>query len=62
MFDHTTDLKLLGKITLSQSKKNVLKSFASYQMNDHFKKLFMTPVCKLETKRERERPFKTIQV
>lgn len=29
-------------------------------MNDHFKKLFMTPVCKLETKRERDhsKPFK----
>lgn len=31
-------------------------------MNDHFKKLFMTPVCKLEREKERERghskPFK----
>ena len=60
MFDHNTGLNLLGKITLFKSKINVLKYLAYFQMNDHLKKLFTIPVCKLE--REREGPFKTIQV
>jgi hypothetical protein len=48
-------LNLLDKITLSQSKvkcADLLKSFASQQMNDHSEKLLVHLVCILEMKIE----------